>query len=175
MLGRHRCRSTLEFSLMFQPQGPTLGSDPRVPPQRLTLWSHLRVPHYGPTLRSHPKVSPQDSTSLGSPLGSHRREGPAIGRVPPQCLTLRCWVPLFWYALSDKFRSSRPEVLCKKGAYRNFVKFTVKYLCQNFLLNKVARLRLSYRCFPVNFVKFLKHLLSQNTCGGCLCKFTKGR
>ena len=28
------------------------------------------------------------------------------------------------------FRSSRPEVLCKKGALRNFAKFREKYLCQ---------------------------------------------
>ena len=64
----------------------------------------------------------------------------------------------FYYA-----RSSRPEVFCKKGVVRNFTKFTGKHLCQRLFFNKVADLRpatllkksLWYRCFPVNFVKFL--------------------
>ena len=43
----------------------------------------------------------------------------------------------------------------KKGALKNFAKFTKKYLCQSlFLFNKVAGLR--YRCFPVNFAKILR-------------------
>ena len=38
------------------------------------------------------------------------------------------------------FRSSRPEVFCKKGALRNFTKVTGKHLCQSFFFNKVADL-----------------------------------
>ena len=61
------------------------------------------------------------------------------------------------------FRSSRPEVFCKKGVLRNFAKFTGKHLCQSLFFNKVAGLRsatllkkrLWHRCFPVNFAKFL--------------------
>ena len=53
-------------------------------------------------------------------------------------------------------RSSRPEVFCKKGALKNFTTFTGKYLCQSLFFNKVAGLRLWHRCFPVNFVKFLR-------------------
>ena len=34
--------------------------------------------------------------------------------------------------------SSRPEVFCKKGALRNFGKFTGKHLCQSPFFNKVA-------------------------------------
>ena len=49
--------------------------------------------------------------------------------------------------LSDKFRSSHPAVFCKKGVLRNFAKFTGKYLCQSLFFNKVAGLRLWYRCF----------------------------
>ena len=45
-----------------------------------------------------------------------------------------------------KLRSSRPEAFCEKGVLRNFTKFTGKNLCQ----------RLWPRCFPVNFVKFLR-------------------
>ena len=60
-------------------------------------------------------------------------------------------------------RSSRPELFCKKGALRNFAKFTGKHLCQS-LFNKVIGLRpatllkkrLWHRCFPKNFAKFLR-------------------
>ena len=31
-----------------------------------------------------------------------------------------------------KYRSSHPEVFCKKGVLRNFAKFTGKHLCQSF-------------------------------------------
>ena len=64
----------------------------------------------------------------------------------------------------DMVRTSRPEVFCKKGVLRNFVKFTGKHLCQSFFFNKVAGLRpatllkkkLWHRCFLVNFVRFLR-------------------
>ena len=49
-------------------------------------------------------------------------------------------------------RSNRPEVSCKKGVLRNFTKFTGKRLRPATLLKK----RLWHRCFPVNFVKFLR-------------------
>ena len=73
------------------------------------------------------------------------------------------------------FRSSRPYVFCKNGVLRNFAKFTGKHLCQSLYFNKVAGLRpatllkkrLWHRCFPVNFVKFLRNLFLQNTSGGC--------
>ena len=59
-------------------------------------------------------------------------------------------------------RSSSPEVFCKKGVLRNFVKFTGKRLCQSLFLNKVSGLRpatllekrLWHRCFPVNNFEF---------------------
>ena len=46
----------------------------------------------------------------------------------------------------------------------NFTKFTGKHLCQSFFFNKVTSLRsatllnkkLWHRCFPLNFVKFLR-------------------
>ena len=53
-------------------------------------------------------------------------------------------------------RSSRPEVFCKKGALRNFTKFTGKHLCKSLFFNKVAGLR------PVKFsCEFFK--ISKNT------------
>ena len=62
------------------------------------------------------------------------------------------------------FRSSRPELFCRKGALRNFAKFTGKHLCQSLFFDKVEGLRPAtllkrrvwHRCFPVNFRKFLK-------------------
>ena len=64
----------------------------------------------------------------------------------------------------QKYRSSRLEVFCRKGVLRNFEKLSRKHLCQSLLFNKVAGLRTVtllkkrfwYRCFPVNFSKFLK-------------------
>ena len=61
-------------------------------------------------------------------------------------------------------RSTRPEVFCKKGVLRNFAEFRGKHLHQSIFFNKVAGLRpgtlltkrLWYRCFPVNFLKFLR-------------------
>ena len=35
-------------------------------------------------------------------------------------------------------RSTRPEVFCKKGALKNFTKFTRKHMCQIPFFNKVA-------------------------------------
>ena len=63
------------------------------------------------------------------------------------------------------FRSSHPEVFCKKGFLRNFTKFTGKHLYQSLIINKVVGLSLSlqfywkrdsYRYFPMNFAKFLR-------------------
>ena len=85
-----------------------------------------------------------------------------------------------------KFRSSRPEVLCKKGVLKSFAKFTGKHLCQSLFFNKFGGLTLSllpecirkplmlsgggerlgpatllkkrlwHRNFPVSFAKFLR-------------------
>ena len=68
-------------------------------------------------------------------------------------------------------RSSHQRCSLGKGVLRNFAKFTGKHLCQSFFFNKVAGLRhatllkktLWHRCFPVNFVKFLRRPFLQNT------------
>ena len=39
------------------------------------------------------------------------------------------------------YKSSRPEVLCKKGVLRNFAKFTGKHQCQCLFFSKVADLK----------------------------------
>ena len=80
------------------------------------------------------------------------------------------WIKIYstylWPSLINQAKesSSRPEVFREKGVLRNFTKFTGKHLCQNLVLNKVAGLksatlfkkRFWHRCFPVNFVKFLR-------------------
>ena len=66
------------------------------------------------------------------------------------------------FTLFIHFRSSLPELFCKKFVLRKFIKFTRKHLCQSLFFNKVASLkpflkkRLWHRCFPVNFVKLLR-------------------
>ena len=40
-----------------------------------------------------------------------------------------------------KFRSSRPEVYCKKVILGKFAKFTGKHLCQRIFLNRFASLK----------------------------------
>ena len=50
----------------------------------------------------------------------------------------------------NQYRSSPPEVFCKKGILRNFA----KHLQAATLLKK----RLWHRYFPVNFAKFLRTL-----------------
>ena len=57
------------------------------------------------------------------------------------------------------YRSSRPDLFCKKIVLRNFGKFTGKHLCKSLFFNKVAgwlKKGLWHRCFPVNFAKFLR-------------------
>ena len=41
----------------------------------------------------------------------------------------------------NDYRSSRPEVFCKKGVLKDFAKFTGKHLCQSPFFNKVAGLQ----------------------------------
>ena len=52
-------------------------------------------------------------------------------------------------------RSSRPEVFCKKDAFRNFTKFTGEQLRQGLFFNKVAGLRLFLNSFFLNRGGFL--------------------
>ena len=77
-----------------------------------------------------------------------------------------------------EFRSSRPEVFCKKGVLKSLTKCTGKHLCHSLFFNKVIGLmpatllkkRLRHRCFPVS--NFYKHLFTQNTSGGCFCELS---
>ena len=73
-------------------------------------------------------------------------------------------------------RSSHQRCSVKKGVLRNQTKFTGKHLCQSLLFSKVTgprstsslKKRLWYKCFPVNFAKFLRTTFLQNTSGRLL-------
>ena len=82
-----------------------------------------------------------------------------------------------------KCRSSRPEEFCKKVVLKSFAKFTGKHLCQILFFHKVAspgrspssspllKKRLWHRCFPVNFLKFLRAPFLLTSSGGCFSKW----
>ena len=65
------------------------------------------------------------------------------------------------------FRSSRPEVFCKKGVRRNLVKFTGKHLCQCLFFNKVAGWGLKKetltQVFSCEFCEISKNTFSYRT------------
>ena len=81
-----------------------------------------------------------------------------------------CFFHYVYFCLKTNWRSKRPEVFCNKGVLKNFAKFTGKHLSQSLFFNKFAGLRpatlskkrLWHRCFPVNFVKFLRTSLIEN-------------
>ena len=52
------------------------------------------------------------------------------------------------------YRSSCPEVFCKKGVFKNFVKLTEKHLCQNFV--KLTEKHLCQSLFFDKNAKFLR-------------------
>ena len=52
------------------------------------------------------------------------------------------------------FRSSRPEVFCKKSVLRDFAKFTGKHLCQSLFINNFADQVTLAQVFTVNFATF---------------------
>ena len=77
------------------------------------------------------------------------------------------------------FRNSHQRCSIIKDVLRNFARFAGKHLCQSLFLNKVAgpwsatllRKRFWNRCFPANFVKFLRTPFLQNTSGRLLLFF----
>ena len=56
--------------------------------------------------------------------------------------------------LNARIRSSHQRCSIKKGVLKNFTIFTGKYLSCSLFFIKFASLQ--YRCFPVNFTKFLR-------------------
>ena len=117
----------------------------------------------------------QNLNQIGSLGGKLQRDKDLLSFRETKIYSVCLFTLLFF--LHAFVRSSRPEVLCKKGVLRNFGKFIEKHMCQKLFFNKVAGVRpatllkksLCHRCFSVNFAKFL-----QSTSGGCFC-FLKSR
>ena len=72
---------------------------------------------------------------------------------------------LVWFlCINSPFRSSHRRCSVRKSILKNFSEPTGIHVCHSLHFNKVAgKLRLWHRCFPVNFVKFLRLLFLQNT------------
>ena len=76
------------------------------------------------------------------------------------------WLKKMWYhelKVEALYRSSRPEVFCKKGVLKIYVKFTGKHLCQSpFLTNLQAsvcnfiKTEILTQVFSCEFYKILK-------------------
>ena len=98
----------------------------------------------------------------------------------PTGLNLPRWLHFFVYRPEHcyLYRNRHQRCSLSKCVLRNLVKFTKKYLCKSLFFNKVAGLRpatllkkrLWHRCFLVNFEKFLRISLLQNTSGKLLLK-----
>ena len=74
---------------------------------------------------------------------------------------ITCYYSFLWFFVSalneSLFRSSRPEDSVTKFFLENFTKFTGKHLRQSGLEPAtLLKERLWHRCFPANFVKFLR-------------------
>ena len=71
-------------------------------------------------------------------------------------------LPKIWIKI---IRSSRQEVFCKKGALRNFSKFTGKHLCQSLFFSKIAGFRPETlaQVFSCEFCKTSKNTFSYRT------------
>ena len=89
----------------------------------------------------------------------------------------------FWgwrnHVWNRNFRSIHQRCSVRNSVFRNFTKFAGKHLCQRLIFNKVGGLRatallkkrLWHRCFPVDFVEFLRTPILQNTSGRLPLKF----
>ena len=77
------------------------------------------------------------------------------------------------YRIFFNCRSSHQRCSIKKDVLKKFTNFTGKHLCQSLCFNKLASLRptswlkkrLWHRCFPINFVKFSRTPILENTSG----------
>ena len=74
---------------------------------------------------------------------------------------------------TSNLRSSHRSCSIKKVALKNFAKFTGKHLCQSLVSNKVAGLRLRYKCFPGKFAKFLRIPLRKTSPDDCFCNLSE--
>ena len=84
------------------------------------------------------------------------------------------YIPDFWIAamVTIKYRSSRPEVFCKKIVLKNLAKFTAKHLCQWVPVNLANLLRtLFFHRTPTvaAFENIRRNLISRNLINRSSC------
>ena len=73
-------------------------------------------------------------------------------------MTMFCLPFSFNICWNWSYRSSRPELFCKKSLLRNFTKFTGKHLRQSLFFNKIAGHR--QQVFSCEFCKISENTLS---------------
>ena len=78
---------------------------------------------------------------------------------------------LFKFKLAT-WTTVRGVLRMKKGVLRNFTKFTVKHLCHSLRPATLLNKRLWYRCFTLNFAKFLGTPFLQKISGQLLLNFS---
>ena len=71
------------------------------------------------------------------------------------------------------FRSSRPEVFCKKSALRNFAKFTGKRLCQSLFCRPQAEKETLAQVLSCEFCEISKNTFSYRTTPAAFSAFFK--
>ena len=72
---------------------------------------------------------------------------------------------------SKNFRSTRPEVYCKKDVLENFAKFTGKHLCQSLFFTEQKKKTLE-QVFSCEFCEIFKNTFFIETYGGLLLKIS---
>ena len=77
-----------------------------------------------------------------------------------------CYEQLSYQEFDRNLQRQPPELFSEKGVLRNFIKLTVKDLCQSLFFNKVAGLW--HRCFPCEFCEISKNNFLQDTSGRLL-------
>ena len=92
----------------------------------------------------------------------------ALPKFISQSTFLQLVLLLFFFLVRD--RSSHRRCSVKKGILRNFVILTGKHLCRSPWPEALLKKKLLHRCFPVNFVKFLRTSILQNTSRRLLLK-----
>ena len=117
-----------------------------------------------------------------------RKEIPIVHEIGPELMILYVfgciWLYSYVHNLNEwvlaircrfsqiTFRNSRPQVFCKKIPVLEFLFNKFAGLWPTTLLKRHSRSIkkiLWHKCFPVNFVKFLKTSILQNNCEFCFC------
>ena len=86
----------------------------------------------------------QNLNQIGSLGGKLQRDKDLLSFRETKTYSVCLFTLLFF--LHAFVRSSRPEVLCKKGVLRNFGKFIEKHMCQKLFFNKKESLSQVFFC-----------------------------